>query len=69
MKLKIIPMAPLRRCIDSLLQRPLEMRKALRAAPEIHFRADIIPAFLTQPTFLAGFADFKCDSITDCERS
>lgn len=61
-------MAPLRRRINSLLQRPLEMRKALRTTSKIHFRANIISAFLTQPTFLAGFAHFKCDYITDSER-
>jgi hypothetical protein len=36
--------APLRRVVDPLLQRTLEVREALAAAPELQLFADVVPA-------------------------
>jgi hypothetical protein len=36
--------APLRRVVDPLLQRSLEVREALAAAPELQLFADVVPA-------------------------
>jgi hypothetical protein len=58
---------PLGRVIDPLLQRPLEMRKALPTTPKPHLLANIIPPLLTPRALLARNADFECDFVTDLE--
>lgn len=60
-------MAPHSRVVDSLLQRPLEMRKALCTASEAHLLAKVVPplaadtALSTRHTYLEG------DAITNGE--
>jgi hypothetical protein len=59
--------APLRRVVDLLLQRALEVREALAAAPELQLFANVVPAFRAAGTASARQADFKSDFVADFE--
>lgn len=58
---------PFRRVIDPLLQRTLEMREALAAAPELELFANVIPTLRATGTATAGQADFESNSIACLE--
>lgn len=60
-------MAPSSRVIYPLLQRPLEMREALRAASKAHLLAEIIP---TSPAYAAvstWYADLQGHAVAEGE--
>lgn len=59
--------APLRRVVDLLLQRTLEVREALSAAPELQLFANVVPAFRAAGTASTGHADFEGDFVADFE--
>jgi hypothetical protein len=54
---------PLRRVIDPLLQRSLEMREALAAAPEAQLFANVVSPFCAAGTRAAWEADFEGDFV------
>lgn len=59
--------APDSRVVYPLLEGPLEMRKRLRAAPEPHLLAKVVPAFPAYATLPARDSDFQCYAVTNSE--
>lgn len=53
--------------VDPLLERPLEMRHALRTTPESHLLAEIVPPFSANRALAARNADFKRNSVANSE--
>lgn len=61
-------MTHLRRMVGELHQRPVEMRKHLCAASELHLGADVVPACAAEDALPAGKADFQRDTVAYLER-
>lgn len=60
-------MAPHSRVVDPLLQRPLEVRKALCAAAEAHLLAEVVPPPATDGALPARHADLEGHAVAERE--
>ena len=60
-------MAPGRRMVYPLLERPLIMRHALGATTETHPFAQVVPSLAADATLAAGDADLERDTVPDIE--
>lgn len=58
---------PYRRVINSVLERALEVRERLRAAPEPHLLAEVISPFATCGALSTGDADLQGDAVSHCK--
>jgi hypothetical protein len=53
--------------VDSLLQRPLEMRHRFGTTPESHAFAQVIPALAADATLTTRDADLECHTVANAE--